>query len=62
MGGLHVIDGKITLGEFVAFIAYLGMLVRATGQPRLLCHQPFQRGAASMERINAVLDEKAGNL
>ena len=57
MGGLHVIDGKITIGEFVAFIAYLGMLVRATVNLGFFV-TTFQRSAASMDRINAVLNEK----
>ena len=57
MGGLHVIEGKITIGEFVAFIAYLGMLIRATVNLGYFV-TTFQRAAASMERINAVLNEK----
>ena len=57
MGGLHVIDEKITIGEFVAFIAYLGMLIRATRNLGYFV-TTFQRSAASMDRINAVLNEK----
>ena len=57
VGGLHVIEGKITLGEFVAFIAYLGMLVRATFNLGYFI-TIFQQSAASMDRINAVLNEK----
>ena len=57
MGGLHVIEGKITIGEFVAFIAYLGMLIRAMVNLGFFV-TTFQRSAASMERINAVLNEK----
>ena len=57
MGGLHVIQEKITLGELVAFIAYLGMLVRATVNLSYFVTS-FQRGVASIDRINAVLNEK----
>jgi ATP-binding cassette subfamily B protein len=54
LGGLEVIAGRITLGEFVAFSLYLGMMVWpmiALGWVVSL----FQRGEASMGRLNAVL-------
>ena len=57
MGGLHVIEGQITLGDFVAFSAYLGMLVRPMITLGFIVNT-FERGAASMERIQAILDEK----
>ena len=57
MGGLHVIQGKITLGDFVAFNAYLMMLVRPMITLGFIVNT-FERGAASMERMNAILDEK----
>ncbi len=57
MGGLHVIEGKITLGEFVAFSAYLMMLVRPMITLGFIVNT-FERGAASMERMNAILNEK----
>ena len=57
MGGLHVIEGKITLGDFVAFSAYLGMLVRPMITLGFIVNT-FERGAASMDRINAILNEK----
>ena len=57
MGGFHVIEGKITLGEFVAFSAYLMMLVRPMITLGFIVNT-FERGAASMERIQAILDEK----
>ena len=57
MGGLHVIEGKITLGEFVAFNAYLLMLVRPMITLGFIVNT-FERGAASMERIQAIFDEK----
>ncbi len=57
MGGLHVIEGKITLGDFVAFSAYLMMLVRPMITLGFIVNT-FERGAASMDRINAILNEK----
>ena len=57
MGGLHVIEGKITLGDFVAFSAYLAMLVRPMITLGFIVNT-FERGAASMDRMNAVLNEK----
>lgn len=57
MGGLHVIEGKITLGEFVAFNAYLIMLVRPMITLGFIVNT-FERGAASMERIQAILSEQ----
>ena len=56
-GGRYVLINKISLGSFVAFIAYLQMLVWpmiAIGRAINL----FQRGAASQGRINRILDEK----
>ena len=57
MGGIHVIEQKITLGEFVAFSAYLMMLVRPMITLGFIVNT-FERGAASMERIQAILNEK----
>lgn len=57
MGGLHVIQGQITLGDFVAFNAYLLMLVRPMITLGFIVNT-FERGAASMGRIQAILDEK----
>jgi ATP-binding cassette subfamily B protein len=54
-GGSEVVRGRITLGEFVAFQIYLGMLVWpmvALGWVTNL----FQRGAASMGRIRAIME------
>ncbi|QIA27228.1 ABC transporter ATP-binding protein [Thermaerobacter sp. PB12/4term] len=56
-GGSLVLDGIISLGDFVAFISYLGMLVwpmLAVGWVVNL----LERGAASMERIDAILAER----
>lgn len=53
-GGQRVIEGAITLGDFVAFAFYLTLLtwpMIALGWVTNL----FQRGAASMGRINALM-------
>jgi ATP-binding cassette subfamily B protein len=55
IGGKGIIRGELSLGDFVAFVGYLGMLawpMIAVGWVANL----IQRGAASMKRINAVLD------
>jgi ATP-binding cassette subfamily B protein len=55
LGGRMVVAGVITLGEFVAFGAYLAMLnwpMIALGWVVNL----FERGEASMGRIHAILD------
>lgn len=55
-GGRHVMSGAITVGEFVAFGFYLTLLMWpmiAVGWVTNL----FQRGAASMGRINSLLAE-----
>ncbi len=54
VGGREVIEGRITLGDFVAFFFYLSLLawpMIALGWVTNL----FQRGAASMGRINELL-------
>jgi ATP-binding cassette subfamily B protein len=56
-GGWLVIEKAITLGDFVAFNSYLVMLIWpmiALGWVVSI----FQRGAASMKRINEILDEE----
>lgn len=55
-GGLQVMAGRITLGDFVAFNTYLVMLIwpmMALGWVVNL----YQRGAASMQRLNRIMDE-----
>jgi len=53
-GGILVIRGQITLGEFVAFNVYLGLLAGPImGIGWML--NVFQRGAASLDRINRIL-------
>lgn len=57
LGGRLAIIGQITTGDFVAFIGYLNLLtwpMMAMGWVINL----FQRSAASMRRINSILDEK----
>lgn len=53
VGGSHVISGRLTLGEFVAFNAYLGMLTWPTIALGWIVNV-FQRGAAAMERLGEV--------
>lgn len=56
IGGRLTIVGNITTGDFVAFISYLNLLtwpMMALGWVTNL----IQRGAASMRRINAILEE-----
>jgi ATP-binding cassette subfamily B protein len=58
IGGSAVVSGRISLGSLVAFQIYLAMLLWpmiALGWVTNL----FQRGAASMGRIQSVLDEPA---
>ncbi len=57
LGGLHVIEEKISLGDFFALSVYLIMLVRPMITLGFIVNT-FERGAASMERIQAILDEK----
>jgi ATP-binding cassette subfamily B protein len=55
LGGREVVGGRMTLGQFVAFTVYLGMLnwpMVALGWVINL----FQRGAASLRRIDEILD------
>ncbi|MDO4753541.1 MAG: ABC transporter ATP-binding protein [Bacillota bacterium] len=58
VGSIYVVDGSITLGKFVSFLKYLELLtwpMMAFGFFVAL----VQGGAASLDRINAVLDEKS---
>lgn len=57
VGGRQVIDGRITAGAFVAFLTYIAQLtwpVIALGWVINI----FQRGTASMGRINQLLTEE----
>jgi ATP-binding cassette subfamily B protein len=56
-GGVQVIQGRITIGDFVAFNFYLALLtwpMIALGWVVNL----FQRGAASMGRLNRILERE----
>ncbi|MEW6743345.1 MAG: ABC transporter ATP-binding protein [Planctomycetota bacterium] len=53
LGGRHVIEGRITFGDFVAFNAYLAMLIGPTIQLGWLINA-FQRGVGAMERLHEV--------
>ena len=57
MGGLRVIGEEMTLGDFVAFQAYLMMLIRPMITLGFIVNT-FERGAASMGRIQAILNEQ----
>ncbi len=57
IGGLRVINGEMSLGDFVAFEAYLMMLIRPMITLGFIVNT-FERGAASMGRLQAILDEK----
>ena len=54
-GGRAVIRGQLSLGEFVAFMGYLAMLIWPTIATGWVINI-FQRGAASMERILDILE------
>jgi len=53
-GGREVMSGRLSLGEFVAFIGYLAMLTWPTIAAGWVINI-FQRGSASMQRILAIL-------
>lgn len=57
-GGKEVILNRISLGDFIAFNSYLGLLVWPMMALGWVINV-LQRGAASMDRINSILDEKS---
>lgn len=57
-GGQHIMAGDMTVGEFTAFIGYLGMLIMPISGLGYLINM-VQRGAASMDRILAFLAEES---
>ena len=57
LGGQKIIDGTFTLGAFVAFNAYLTRLVFPMITLGWMIDR-FQRGMASMKRIDEILDAK----
>lgn len=58
IGTRYVLDGRISLGSFVAFINYLEMLVWPMMAMGFLINR-LQQGAASVDRINKVFDEES---
>ncbi|MDA0748911.1 MAG: ABC transporter ATP-binding protein [bacterium] len=57
LGGTRVIEGQLTLGEFVAFNAYLTRLMFPMITLGWMIDR-YQRGLASMRRIEEVLEEE----
>ena len=57
LGGIRVVEDKITFGDFVSFSAYLMMFIRPMITFGFIVNT-FQQGAASMERIRRILDVK----
>jgi len=55
-GGMLVIYGDISLGDFIAFNSYLSLLVWPVMAVGWLINV-MQRGTASMERLNKIFDE-----
>lgn len=55
VGGLHVIHGRITLGDFVAFNAYLGQLAWPTIALGWIVNV-FQRASGAMARLDEILE------
>lgn len=54
LGGRMVLDGAITVGAFVAFNTYLAMIIAPVLNIGRITNL-FQRGIASMDRLNGVL-------
>ncbi|HEY7317532.1 MAG TPA: ABC transporter ATP-binding protein [Candidatus Binatia bacterium] len=55
LGGRQVLQGTMTLGEFVAFNGYLGMLTWPLMAVGYVVNQ-YQRGTAALSRVFEVLD------
>ena len=55
LGGRQVLQGTMSLGEFVAFNGYLGMLTWPLMAIGYVVNQ-YQRGTAALSRIGEVLD------
>ncbi|RLD10249.1 MAG: ABC transporter ATP-binding protein, partial [Chlamydiae bacterium] len=56
-GGKRVITGQLSIGEFVAFASYIGMLTWPMIAIGVVVNL-VQRGAASMERVQSIIDTK----
>ncbi|MCX7847018.1 MAG: ABC transporter ATP-binding protein/permease, partial [bacterium] len=59
-GGRGVLAGAVTLGEFVAFSSYLGMFAWPMIAVGVVVNM-MQRGAASMGRIERILETRVGH-
>jgi len=57
-GGALVLRGAITLGDFVAFYSYLGMLTWPVMAISWVINM-IQRGKASMDRLNAIFEQRS---
>jgi ATP-binding cassette subfamily B protein len=55
VGGSHVIEGRISFADFVAFNTYLGLLTWPTVALGWIVNV-FQRGAGAMDRVDAILN------
>lgn len=57
LGGRDVINGRLTAGELLAFLTYIGLLVQPI---RVLSRvvSTIQQGTASADRVFEILDEK----
>ena len=55
VGGRAVLDGKMAVGELVAFLLYVGMFYEPVGRLHSL-NQLIQAGRAAGERVFAILD------
>ncbi len=59
IGGYRMLSGRITLGSFVMFNTYMGMLIWPMIAMGWVVNL-MQRGTASLKRINQLLDAKPG--
>lgn len=57
-GSKDVILNRISLGDFIAFNGYLGLLIWPTMALGMVINV-LQRGAASMDRLNIIFDERS---
>ena len=57
IGGRRVIEGQISLGDFVAFSGYLMILAMPTAFLGMII-SASQRGLSALRRINEVLEER----
>ena len=54
-GGRAVMEGTLSPGDFTAYLSYIGMLIWPLMGAGMVVNM-FQRGAASLKRINEILD------